>query len=167
MSKCNLIEMNDLSKKDWWNYLDEDIRELLVQSLNLLEQFKNNKDDFLDYSFLVFPAAKAYEGFLKKIFFDLKFVSREQFYSRNFRIGKSLNPFLPRELEWESVYKKIVEYAGDPELADMLWDTWKLSRNSTFHWFPEEKNAITYDEAMKRFELVISAIDASYSKLKG
>lgn len=158
--------MKEFTDKSWWSYLDDDLQELLVQSYNLLEQFNDDQNKFLDYSFLVFPAAKAYEGFLKRLFFDLKFVSREQFYGRNFRIGKALNPFLPRELEEESVYKKIVEYTGENILADKLWDTWKLSRNSTFHWFPEEKNAISFDEAKNRFDLIISAIDTSYSSLR-
>ncbi len=158
--------MGDLSKKRWWNYLDKDLQELLVQTENLIQEHELNSNKFLDYSFVVFPAAKAYEGYLKKLFFDLNLVTKEQYYSRNFRIGKSLNPFLPKEWEDESVYKKIIEKIGSNELPDKLWDVWKLSRNSTFHWFPEEKNAISYEEAKKRFDLVVLAIDISYNGLK-
>lgn len=158
--------MSDLSKKSWWNYIERDLKELLEQSIRLLSAFSKNRGEFLDYSFLVFPAAKAYEGFLKKIFLDRGFILKQEYEGKHFRIGKALNPFLPKRLQNESVYLRMVEATGSEDLPSVLWNTWKLSRNSTFHWFPNKKNAISYEEAEERVDLIVSAIDNAFRNLK-
>ena len=109
---------------------------------------------------------KAYEGFLKKFFLDLKFISEEDYYGKHFRIGKALNPSLPRQLRREGVYGKIVKYCGGKDLAEELWQTWRQSRNLAFHWFPNEKNAITLSEAGERIEMIIKAIDRAFKDCK-
>ena len=163
----------ELSKKIWWSYLEEDLHELLEESFLIDEILKGmgadlpgGRKEFHDYSFVVFPAAKAYEGFLKKLFLDLKFITPDDYYGKHFRIGKALNPSLPRELKREGVYDKVVQYCQGRVLADKLWETWKLSRNLTFHWFPNEKNAITLAEAGERVEMVIGAIDMAFKECK-
>ena len=160
---------NSLNDKPWWNFLEDDLQELLKESLLLENLFQekinlNNNEEFHDYSFVVFPAAKAYEGFLKKLFLELGFIKEADYFGKHFRIGKSLNPFLPEELEKESVYKKLVDFSGNEKLAAFLWETWKLSRNSTFHWFPNEKNAINFGEAERRIKMIISAIDEAFGE---
>ena len=57
-----------LDKHVWWDYLEEDLQELLRESTLLLDKVEKWEKTFHDYSFIVFPAAKAYEGFLKKLF---------------------------------------------------------------------------------------------------
>lgn len=162
------MEIN-LETKVWWKFLEEDLQELFKESILLVEFFKNyinkegGRESFHDYSFIVFPAAKAFEGFLKKEFLDLKLISQADYFGKHFRIGKALNPYLPKEMENENVYKKICDHLGDDKLASNLWETWKTSRNLIFHWFPDEKNAINFEEAERRVELVIKAIDAAYS----
>src|SRR4030042_6583927 len=161
--------MDDLLKKDWWGYLEKDLQGLLKESILLKEIFgtqEKTKFEFNDYSFLVFPAAKAYEGFLKKLFLDLGFITEEDYYGKHFRIGKALNPSLPKELRREGVYDKIVQYCQGEGLAEKLWEAWRLSRNLTFHWFPNEKNAITLAEAGERVEMIIDAIDQSFKECK-
>jgi hypothetical protein len=159
----------ELQEKPWWNYLGEDIQKLLSTSefiYGVVESWgadlPGGRKKFHDYSFVLFPAAKAYEGFLKKLFLDLKFISEEDYFGKHFRIGKALNPSLPRELRHESVYDKVVKYCGGRELADTLWETWRVCRNLTFHWFPNEKNAITLPEARERIDLIINAIDKAF-----
>jgi hypothetical protein len=162
-----------LEKKIWWNYLGEDLQKLIQTSEFIYTAVESwgadlpgGKREFDDYSFVVFPAAKAYEGFLKKLFLDLKFISEEDYYGKHFRIGKALNPSLPKELRHEGVYDKIVQFCQGRTLADKLWDTWRLSRNLTFHWFPNEKNAITLSEAGERIEMIIGAIDEAFQECK-
>src|SRR5260221_1101399 len=160
------MEVN-LKNKPWYTYLEEDLRELLEESFELLDKVPSWKDGFHDYSFIVFPAAKAYEGFLKKLFFDLGIIDKNDYFGTHFRIGKALNPQLEPRFRYESVYDKVVELnKGDKLLADMLWDTWKNCRNLVFHWFPDEKRAINYAEAKDRVGKVINAIDEFYAKLK-
>lgn len=152
----------DLKTKPWWDYLQEDVQELLDESLLLVETVKVWAVKFHDYSFVVFPAAKAYEGFLKKLFLDMNFITKEEYFGKRFRIGKALNPQLERELRHESVYDKLVEFCKSENLAQTLWDTWKTCRNSLFHWFPEEKTAINFEEAKASLALIIDSIDKAW-----
>ncbi len=156
-----------LKEKPWYNYLEEDLRELLEQSFELLDKVPGWKDGFHDYSFIVFPAAKAYEGYLKKIFLDKGFISSADYYGKHFRIGKALNPQLEPRFRSESIYDKITTaLGGEHYIADMLWDTWRNCRNLVFHWFPDEKKAINFEEAKARVERIIGAIDESYRACK-
>ena len=156
----------NLSQKLWWGYIEEDIKELLLEAQLLVDKASAWEEKFHDYAFVVFPAAKAYEGFLKKLFLDLGFISENDFYGKRFRIGKALNPSLEANLRQESVYDKLVSYCGGASLADKLWETWKLSRNLIFHWFPKEKNAITLAEAKDRLGMIIDSLDASFKECK-
>ncbi len=156
-----------LPEKAWWNYIGEDL-----QKLFLLAQFLNRKSvnwsgKFCDYSFVVFPAAKAYEGFLKKLFLDLGFISEDEYNSKHFRIGKALNPSLEERIRAkEGVYDKIVEYCQGPALADKLWQTWKEARNQIFHWFPHQQNMITIKEAENKLSMIITATDLAFAECK-
>src|SRR5436190_399219 len=132
---------NSLVEKKWWKYLEEDLQELFREALFLRSLFddkiKSDKsEEFHDYSFIVFPAAKAFEGYLKKLFLDYKFIDQSDYFGKHFRIGKALNPYLPKEMEKESVYKKLTDYSGGDKLSQTLWNAWKSSRNLVFHWFP-------------------------------
>ena len=161
--------MDDLLKKDWWGYLEKDLQGLLKESILLKEIFgtqEKTKFEFNDYSFLVFPAAKAYEGFLKKLFLDLGFITEEDYYGKRFRIGKALNPALEERYWDESVYRKMVAFKGNNFLAEKLWETWRLGRNLVFHWFPDEKKVLSYEEAVKRIEMILEAIDITYGECK-
>lgn len=166
------MEFN-LEKRVWWNYIEEDLQKLLESSIFLLDVVKSwggdlpkGKTAFHDYSFCVFPAAKAYEGFLKKMFFDLGFISKEDYYGKSFRIGRSLNPYLEDRFRYESVYDKVISHCGSKELADYLWEAWKKGRNLTFHWFPEEKNAISFNEARDLVNMIFNAMDRMSKECK-
>ncbi len=165
--------IEQIENRIWWSYLGEDLQKLLLTSHFLLGTVKSwgadlpgGRREFHDYSFVVFPAAKAYEGFLKKLFIDLKFITEEDYYGKRFRIGKALNPSLSKEGMREGVYNKIIEHCGGESLAKTLWETWKESRNLIFHWFPNEKNTITLAEAGERIEGIINAIDKSFEDCK-
>ncbi len=136
--------------------MDEPMRDLAQQSYALLERESGRagEQEFHDYSFVVFPMAKAYEGFLKKIFFDLKLISRMQYKGDRFRVGKSLNPHLPKRYAWDWVYGKLVAYCGGEGLPLRMWETWKSARNRIFHYFPDHHEFITLDQA----RLLISGI---------
>lgn len=159
--------MDALTAKPWWGYLEEDLAELIKESFLLLDNVSKWDQKFHDYSFVVFPAAKAYEGFLKKLFLDLNFIRKEDYYGKRFRIGRSLNPQLEKRFRAkESIYDRISAFTGDKLLGDELWQTWRQSRNLVFHWFPDEKNTITLEEAGLRLQMVISSIDRAYKECK-
>jgi len=159
--------VESLQKKQWWTYLEGDLQELLNTAILLVNNVEGWEVKLHDYSFVVFPAAKAYEGFLKKLFLDRGFISEDDYYGKRFRIGKALNPSLDRRYRKnEGVYDKIVEFCGGKELADNLWDTWKTCRNLLFHWFPNEKGAISFKEARQRVGRVVETMDAAYGQCK-
>jgi len=163
-----------LEERVWWTYAEEDIQKLLESSVFLLNIVRSwggdlpgGKKEFHDYSFCVFPAAKAYEGFLKKVFLDMGFIDESAYYGKYFRIGKALNPSLePRLRKKESVYDKITSYCGGKDLADALWNAWKEGRNSVTHWFPNEKNSISFGEAQERVMQILLAMDRLFSGCK-
>lgn len=155
--------MFNLKQKPWWSYLDESCQELINESVMLFEREVTMRSNFHDYAFVVFPAAKAYEGLLKKIFFDLGLIGRDLFEGQHFRIGKALNPSIEERFRGDGdwVYGRLGEMCN-PKLPEFLWETWKESRNLVFHWFPQHKNAITLEEAQARLEMIIKAIDLAF-----
>lgn len=160
------METDFLKEKKWWSFIDEDIKNLLVQAFLLFEYAKKNGQRFNDYSFVVFPAAKAYEGFLKKIFLDFGFITKEEFLGKRFRVGKALNPHLDKEFRHESIYDKLVDYCNGKKVADNLWETWRLARNLVTHWFPNEKNNLDLNDAKKRLDMILSAMDILFLECK-
>lgn len=150
-----------IENKPWWDYLADDLKESLQLSIYLSEKSANWSKRFHDYSFIVFPAAKAYEGFLKKLFLDMGFITEGDYKGKHFRIGKALNKDLEDRFRGDDdwVYNKLAQYCGGESLPDKLWTTWKEARNIVFHWFPDEKNVISHNDATERLLMIISAID--------
>lgn len=164
----------NLEKRVWWDYAEEDLRELLEASEFLLKVVKSwgadlpgGREEFHDYSFCVFPAAKAYEGYLKKIFLDMGFINEKDYFGKYFRIGRALNPSLGKKFRGkESVYNQIVKHCGGKSLANTLWEAWRKGRNLVTHWFPNEKNALSFSEAKDRVNMILNAMDAIFKECK-
>lgn len=146
----------DYTQAIWFSYLDASQRELVEQAYQLLESEEGRASHWTDYAFVVFPMAKAYEGFLKKFFYDLEIIDDRLYTSTFFRIGKSLNPDLPnkyRDDEWlvGRLDEKCPLTVGDP-LSRVLWKTWKEGRNLLFHYFPGSSRKVTLVEAARLLE---------------
>lgn len=170
----------NLENKVWWHYIEEDLQELMVATEFLVNVVKSWGGDlpsgskvFHDYSFVVFPIAKAYEGFLKKVFLDMNFITENDYHGKHFRIGKALNPFLEKKYRsTESVYDRIIMNCGQlnsksgKELADKLWEAWTEGRNLVFHWFPDEKRVVSFPEAEEKINLIIEAMDMAFKGCK-
>lgn len=166
-----------LEKESWYQFLDEGMQDLVKQAYSLLDREErlsqpNSETSFAnttapryhDYSFIVFPMAKAYEGFLKKWFFTNGLIDEQAYRSDHFRIGKSLNPSLPDHLKgsWY-VYDQLVAKCSDPRLADELWKAWKEGRNLTFHFFPHHQFFLTLEEAGERVHQLARAMAEAVS----
>lgn len=160
--------LKDYQSSEWFGYLEHSMQDLVSISFDLLEGEEvrlrqDSGEPRHDYSFVVFPMAKAYEGFLKKFFYEVGLIDRKMFEGRYFRIGKSLNPDLPikyRRRDWvyERLDKKCTDH-GRPDLTEMMWMEWKQSRNLLFHYFPKHKNFIDIDEARVRVESVAGVME--------
>lgn len=146
----------------FWQYLSPGQKGLIDEGLYLLNDIDEHPDlHITDFSYLVFPFAKAYEGFLKQLFLDLGFITENIYNSNHFRIGKALNPHLERVLRRESVYDKIVNSAGGVLLADEMWEVWRVGRNLVFHYFPHNLKALSKTEAEELVNKILDMIKKS------
>ncbi len=151
---------------EFWLYLSQSQKDLLLEGDYLMNDvIKHNNYSFKDYSFLIFPYAKAYEGYLKKLFFDLGFLSHLDYISDHLRLGKLMSPQLIDHLGDRSLFKKIKE-RSTKETADMIWETWKVGRNQIFHYFPHNTRGVTFEEAEETVNRIIVTMQEAYKKLK-
>ena len=120
-------------REAWWEFLSQGQRDLVEESYQLLEWVKETREKFHDYSFAVFPMAKAYEGMLKLWFFKLGLISQKTYEGDRFRVGKALNPDLPGRMrgKWW-MYGPVKEKCGEGT-AIKLWEAWRECRNKLFH----------------------------------
>ncbi|MCL4360541.1 hypothetical protein M1555_04815 [Patescibacteria group bacterium] len=151
------------SESPLWHYLSPQQQSLLRDGFHLLEDRKLHPTERLsDYSYLVFPFAKAYEGFLKQWLRDIRIITDRDYHSDHFRVGKVLSPNLERRLGPRSAFREIKERFGD-DLALHVWQTWKEARNLVFHYFPHNYRALTYEQAEKLTTLITLTMEACVS----
>lgn len=141
--------MKDLidKKSNLWGYLLPEQKDLVEDARKLVEDARLHPKTLADYSYVVFPMAKVYEGFLKKFLLDTGLIFLQQYESDHFRIGKVLNPNLPQHLRVDSLYDRICSHLGKADLPDRFWQTWKRGRNLLFHYFPGNLKKISLKEA--------------------
>ncbi len=143
----------------WYLYLSKWQRDLIDVSLDL-SQRRQELLGLKDYSFIVFPMAKAYEGFLKKILLDLNLISQATYQGRRFRIGRALNPDIrthQKDEQW--LYDDIAQRFGE-EIARQMWNTWLECRNRVFHFFPDHEQYLTLSEAEAHLQMMIDTMSA-------
>ena len=131
-----------------WNYLLPEQKEIVSDCEKLIEDANLHPKKLTDYSYIVFPMAKVYEGFLKKFLLDTGLIHLQQYQSYHLRIGKVLNPNLPDHLRIEGLYDKICSQVGSKDIADRFWQTWKKGRNLLFHYFPGNLQKISLDQSV-------------------
>lgn len=143
--------------------LAPDLQELLRTSVSLYTRERRLGPQFPDYSFVVFPLAKAYEGFLKQYLLELHLLTTEQYHDKRFRIGRALNPDLrnhQRDEQW--LYDDIVRMCS-PDLGRELWDTWLHCRNRIFHFFPSSNQKLSLAKSGEYLLLIYTAMDNARS----
>ena len=151
--------------QEFWQYLSQNQKDLILEGQYLMNDIiKDNAYHFKDYSFLVFPFAKAYEGFLKQLFRDIGFISHLDYVSDHLRLGKLMSPNLIGRLGERSLYKKI-SMKTSLDLAEKIWQTWKIGRNQIFHYFPHNIKAISFEEAEEIINQIIKTMEETYEKL--
>lgn len=143
-----------------WQYLGPDMRSLLRDGEFLVADSARHTNPPTDFSYIVFPFAKLYEGFLKKLFLDVGIISDREYHSDHFRIGKVLSPNLARRLGDRSAYGGISAKYG-VELAARLWHTWKEGRNLVFHYFPHNFRRLTRVEAVELVNTLVNTMSES------
>lgn len=151
---------------DFWFYLSKNQKDLINEGIYLMNSIiRDSAYIFKDYSFLVFPFSKAFEGFLKKLFKDINFISHLDYISDHLRLGKLMSPNLIEKLGERSLYKKIKNKAGD-KLAEKIWNCWKAGRNQVFHYYPHNLKALNFFEAEKIIDEILQTMEEAYIKLR-
>ncbi len=150
----------------FWDYLSPPQRDLMLEGNHLMNDvIKQSSYQFKDYSFLVFPFAKAFEGYLKTLFKDIGFISHLDYISDHLRLGKLLSPFLTERLGDRSLYIKI-KNASSQSLADEVWNTWTTGRNQIFHYFPHNVRGVTFKEAEEIVKQITDTMEHTYAELQ-
>ena len=146
-------------KSKLWSYLPDELRGLITDGENLLVDCQKNPNSKVsDYSYLVFPFSKAYEGFLKNIFLDMGLIREEDFYGDHTRIGRILNPMFMEK--GDSVYSKLLTHSpAGRAAAEKLWRIWKRGRNEIFHYFPHNFRRIGREEAVDIIAEMVAAME--------
>ena len=145
----------------WLKFLEPVQRELLTTSFDLLAWAKQKGDKYHDFSFIVMPAAKAFEGYMKKWLFTLKFIGEEDYSHDRFRLGKALNPELEQKHPEQCLFNEISRRCS-PSIAQELWETWKRCRNRLLHYFPAEQQVFTLQESEDRLGQIVKTIQESF-----
>jgi hypothetical protein len=134
-----------------------DSQDKLVSDVEIILDRLSKENGIHDYSFVVSPMAKAYEGYLKDFFLKINIISQNEYESDRFRVGKTLNPSL--RYKRFSVFQKLSDcHEKGEELAEILWDAWKYGRNEIFHYFPNNIKHLSRQEAEERVGLLLNAI---------
>lgn len=143
---------------DLWRYLSPEQKKLASDGQLLIEDCELHPNEKLsDYSYLVFPFSKLYEGFLKQLFRDIKIITFADYRSDHFRIGKVLSPNLVKRLGNRSTYGLVQNRYGE-SLANEFWQTWKQARNLVFHYFPHNFRALSHEEALKLIQMTVNTM---------
>ena len=95
---------------------------------------------------------------MKIVFLQAGYISREEYLSKFFRIGKVMSPNLRKRLGRNSVYERICQSVGC-EISDLIWKAWKRGRNQVFHYFPDNIQSITLQEAEDIAHAIVSTME--------
>lgn len=153
--------MQGLTQESWFTQLHKEQQEHVALSLELYQRELDLKTKLVDYSFLVFPIAKAYEGFLKSYFYSLGLIDKQTYEGTRFRIGRALNPDISNSHKDEHwVYDDVTQICGEA-LAKQLWQAWLECRNRVFHYYPKKATSIDIYKAQQHIIQLIEAIKAA------
>ncbi|PIR61843.1 MAG: hypothetical protein COY81_03425 [Candidatus Pacebacteria bacterium CG_4_10_14_0_8_um_filter_43_12] len=149
--------------RSWFSQLPKEQQKLLELSIVLYERERQLASQLTDYSFIIFPVAKAYEGFLKQYLLQIELISQTTFEGRRFRIGRSLNPdvrYDQRDQYW--LYDDVARLCGE-KLAHDLWEAWLSCRNRIFHYFPLHNVTLTLAEVGDKLGLLDVTMDQAFN----
>lgn len=155
------MEIKDFTKSNWFALLDENGQRLVHLSIALYEREVRMQTPLESYSFLVFPMAKAYEGFIKLYLKKMGLLNRSDYNDSKFRIGRALNPDISEQHkdEWW-LYDDVARSCGEKVSRD-LWDAWIQCRNRVFHYYFNQETEMDFDQATKKLFQMAQAMDSA------
>lgn len=139
--------MKEVLEEGWYLALNEDLQSLVGLSIELYEREAAMGYELPDYCYLVFPMAKAFEGFLKQYFRSLGLLSEKAYESKRFRVGRAMNPDInPNHRDEYWMFDDVTKMCGRDVAMD-IWQTWLECRNQIFHYFPGKNIRCSLSEA--------------------
>lgn len=153
------ISLTDHYTRDWFRYVSPSLQKLIRTSIELYVSHMENPGTYEDYTFIIFPLSKAYEGFLKQYLRDLGLISKKTYEGKRFRIGRAMNPDIrqnQRDEYW--LFDNVAEICGK-ELARQMWNTWLECRNQRFHYFPGKEQTLSFDNIEKYLQMMVTTMD--------
>lgn len=137
-------------------YLTRTIRDnpLLVGALRSIFYFMDN---YKEYSFMVTPAAKAYEGILLKLMVYFNETTDKELENKHMGVGY----FYKNHSKGNALAKKYVKRGKDKDLVNKLATDWELYRNRVLH-FDQEFLVKSPSEARKIIENIYDSIKLAY-----
>ncbi|HSW89464.1 MAG TPA: hypothetical protein VLH19_01170 [Patescibacteria group bacterium] len=151
----------DILGTNWYKFLEENGKVLARESFVLLEREERLGSNLPDYSFIVFPIGKTYEGFIKLYLQRMGILNRPDYVDTRFRIGRALNPDVgERQKDEWWLFDDLERSCGTP-VARQLWNAWIECRNHVFHYYIGQATLLNLDEARKKIDQVCSAMEVA------
>ena len=161
-SELDLYEVQWLSK-DFEKFLGPDF-EILYEIYNdyfsLRDRFSSEyAPNLSDYSCMVLPLAKAYEGVLKKILVRAGFINEADLQENpDISISRYFNP-----VGNNAIFRALKDQARDKTIPHVIYSTYQECRNLILHYDPYRDNRLKTIEDAEFYERRISdAIKKAY-----
>ena len=111
------------------NFLGRELLELYQDSCDLFENV-HNFDNMSDYSFVLLPIAKVYEGVLKKVLIVIGLTKLADWESNpNLSVSKYFNP-----VGDSRIFEALEDKARDKSVPHIIYSTYQECRNKIFHY---------------------------------
>lgn len=168
MSQPSVSSLTHHYTREWFNYIDAPLKELVKTAFSLYDFWQTQQQQGLsnqikDFSFVSFPMAIAYEGFLKQYLKDLQLIDLELYQSRRFRIGRALNPDIrPQHQDEKWLFDNLAQECSQP-IAREIWNTWLDCRNRVFHYFPANYQPLTLGKAGENIQRMAEMMEQAVS----
>lgn len=146
--------------KEFDHFIGDELLDLYVDNCNLFDDYQIDRgtsklSNLSDYSHLVLPIAKTYEGVLKKILIKKKLLKEEDLINNpSINVGGYFNPV---------GNKSIFNLLRDKVIPHVIYATYQECRNQILHYDPYRDNRIKSIEDAKFYQRrILDAIDKAY-----
>jgi hypothetical protein len=154
--------------KEFDSFVGDELIELYQDSTAIMKDYKNHKDFadlhiLSDYSFVVLPIAKVYEGILKKILVEKGLVSEEEMASSpDLNVSAYFNP-----VGNAKIFTHLSDRARDKAIPHVIYSTYQECRNQILHYDQYRDNRIeSMEDAVFYHRRILHAIDKAYETFR-
>jgi len=142
-------------------FLGEELLQLRLDTIKLIRDIDFSDVSFSDYSFILLPVAKAFEGFLKKILVNLKLIKLSDLKTDPYiAINKYFNP------KDGLINEYLVDKKRDKTLPSNIFSVYQECRNDILHYDLHRNIAVySLDQAEFYYDRIEDAIGKCYIAL--